>query len=587
MITNTDLFAGAGGSSTGMVHSGVRVVIAANHWDLACDVHQANHPTTDHAVADIHQANPRFFPRTDTLWASPECTKWTVASGRAAADLEPALIENPLSDEAAQRSRMLMYDVPRFAEHHQYRAVMVENVVDVATRPKYKNAFDIWLHEMTKLGYQHRVISLNSMHAQTGGLPAPQSRDRLYVGFWRKGDKPIDFEPALRPAAWCPRCDQVIEARQAWKPGRSVGKYRQQYVYVCNSCGTAVEPGWLPAASAIDWTIPGMRFGDKPRAAKTRARVAAGIARYWLPLIVEAGGHTWDAADSKHPQHGDPDAYYRVWPADQPLRALHGTATKALAIPVEGRDGKTALPIDYPLRTMTTRNETALAFMLEQRFEYRTRSLDEPMATLTANDTGKALVQPFLAELRGGGSTARPAGDPLATITASGNHHGLVVPAGGSWNDDARPVTDPHRALTTSDAYALVSPYYGNSAEALPIDRPLGTLTTHDKYALIMRNFSARGDEGMMSTPAHEPLRTLTTQGNQSLLTPGDLATAEAMVDDCRFRMLEPHEVAAGMAFPADYQWQGSKRNRVKMAGNAVTPPAARDLMSCVVEALG
>lgn len=57
MITNTDLFAGAGGSSTGMVHSGVRVVIAANHWDLACDVHQANHPTTDHAVADIHQGH--------------------------------------------------------------------------------------------------------------------------------------------------------------------------------------------------------------------------------------------------------------------------------------------------------------------------------------------------------------------------------------------------------------------------------------------------------------------------------------------------------------------------------------------------
>lgn len=550
-ITNTDLFAGAGGSSTGMVAAGVHVTIAANHWDLACSVHQANHPTTDHAIADIHQANPHYFPKTDTLWASPECTKWTVASGRAAADLEPALIEDPLADEAAQRSRMLMYDVPRFAEVHQYRAVMVENVVDVATRPKYKNAFDIWLHEMTKLGYDHRVISLNSMHAQAGGLPAPQSRDRLYVGFWRKGDKPIDFEPALRPSAWCPRCTKVIEARQAWKPGRSVGKYRQQYVYVCNGCGTTVEPGWLPAASAIDWSIPGLRFGDKPRAPKTRARVAAGIARYWLPLIVEAAGHTYDAADPKHPQYGDPDSYYRAWPVDHPLRALHGTATKALAIPVEGRDGKAALPTDHPLRTMTTRAETALA---------------------------------FIAELRGGGSGARSTGDPLSTVTASGNHHGLVVPAGGTWNDDARPTDDPHRALTTRDAYALVSPYYGNSAEALPIERPLGTLTTHDKYALIMRNNSGGAE---MTTPATEPLRTLTTGGHQSVITPGDLAAAEAMVDDCRFRMLAPHEVAAGMAFPTDYQWEGSNRNRVKMAGNAVTPPAARDLMSCVVEALG
>ncbi len=564
-LTNTDLFAGAGGSSTGMVAAGVEVRIAANHWDLACSVHQANHPTTDHAIADIHQANPHFFPKTDTLWASPECTKWTVASGRAAADLEPALIEDPLADEAAQRSRMLMYDVPRFTEVHQYRAVMVENVVDVATRPKYKHAFGIWLHEMTKLGYDHRVISLNSMHAQTLGMPAPQSRDRLYVGFWRRGDKPIDFEPALRPSASCPRCDQVVEARQAWKPGRSVGKYRQQYIYVCGSCGTAVEPGWLPAASAIDWTIPGLRFGDKPRAPKTRARVAAGIARYWLPLIVEAGGHTYDAADPKHPQYGHPDAYYRAWPADHPLRALHGTATKALAIPVEGRDGKAALPVDHPLRTMTTRAETALA---------------------------------FIAELRGGGSDARSTGDPLSTVTASGNHHGLVVPAGGTWNDAyALVMTNNHRnrartvgeelpTLTTATVQALVSPYYGNSAEALPIERPLGTLTTHDKYALIMRNVNNRG-EGDLCSPVNEPIRTLTASVPQSLITPGDMATAEAMVDDCRFRMLEPHEVAAGMAFPTDYQWQGSKRNRVRMAGNAVTPPAARDLMSCVVEALG
>lgn len=588
-LTTTDLFAGAGGSSTGMVAAGVSVKIAANHWDLAIAVHNANHPTTDHAIADIHQADPHYFPKTDVLWASPECTKWTVASGRAAADLEPALIEDPLADEAAQRSRMLMYDVPRFAEVHRYRAIIVENVVDVATRAKYKNAFDLWLHEMSKLGYAHRVISLNSMHAQTGGLPAPQSRDRLYVGFWRIGDKPVDFEPALRPSAWCGRCQRVVESRQAWKPGRSVGKYRQQYIYVCGTCGRQVEPGWLPAYTAIDWTLPGQRIGDrgKPLADKTRARIAAGIARYWRPLIVEAGGHTYDAASPNHPQHGDPGAYYRAWPADDPLRALHGSLSKALAVPVEGRDGKTALPVDHPMRTMTTRAETALAFMLERRFEYRTRSLDEPMATLTANDTSKALVQPFIAELRGGGSDARSVGDPLATVTASGNHHGLVVPAGGTWNDEARSTDDAHRAFTTRDAYALVAPYYGASDSAHPVTNPLGTLSTKDHHALIMRNFTPRGGAAMMSTPADEVLRTLTTQGNQSLITPGEVEAARAMVDDCQFRMLEPHEVAAGMAFPSDYQWQGSKRNRVKLAGNAVTPPAARDLMACVAEALG
>jgi DNA (cytosine-5)-methyltransferase 1 len=48
------------------------------------------------------------------------------------------------------------------------------------------------------------------------------------------------------------------------------------------------------------------------------------------------------------------------------------------------------------------------------------------------------------------------------------------------------------------------------------------------------------------------------------------------------------------MAFPADYVWQPvdrlkpvSNRDLVKAAGNAVTPPAARDLVAAAVESLG
>jgi len=90
-----------------------------------------------------------------------------------------------------------------------------------------------------------------------------------------------------------------------------------------------------------------------------------------------------------------------------------------------------------------------------------------------------------------------------------------------------------------------------------------------------------------MTTPASEYLRTLTTTAQQSIITPGDIAAAEAHVDDCLFRMLEPEEVAAGMAFPADYIWGGPRRERVKLCGNAVTPPAARDLIAAVAAALG
>ena len=74
MLTLTDLFAGAGGSSTGAIQiPGVEVRLAANHWQKAVEVHNANHPGADHLCADISAYDPRRIRSTDLLWASPEC----------------------------------------------------------------------------------------------------------------------------------------------------------------------------------------------------------------------------------------------------------------------------------------------------------------------------------------------------------------------------------------------------------------------------------------------------------------------------------------------------------------------------------
>jgi DNA (cytosine-5)-methyltransferase 1 len=133
--------------------------------------------------------------------------------------------------------------------------------------------------------------------------------------------------------------------------------------------------------------------------------------------------------------------------------------------------------------------------------------------------------------------------------------------------------------------HALVAPYYGNSTPR-PTSEALPTVTTVDRHALVMRNNSSSGDGAEMVTPVREPYRTMTTTGHQSILTPGDLAAAEAQVDDVMFRMLEPAEVIAAMAFPDTYVVLGNRREQVRMAGNAVTPPAARDLVAAVVESL-
>src|SRR5690606_30403849 len=116
-------------------------------------------------------------------------------------------------------------------------------------------------------------------------------------------------------------CDIVAPSVQAFKPGRTVGRYRAQYLYLCRTCNKAVEPGWLPAASIIDWSNPGEVIGDR-LADKTRRRIAAGIARYWGPTVVEAAGNQYDAADPKHRSYGDPDDYYRAWSTNDPLKTL-------------------------------------------------------------------------------------------------------------------------------------------------------------------------------------------------------------------------------------------------------------------------
>lgn len=566
-----DWFCGAGGATQG-AHAvpGIVPVLAANHDQLAIDTHSTNFPDVEHFRGDIRDLDVARHPYAEIFWASPECTNWSQAKGKVADyAAAPGLFDEPDVADDVARSRALMQDVIRYLEGMQVRqqpvlAGVVENVTDI----RKWTLWAAWLGRIQGLGYRTRLIALNSMHAQPRRTPyAPQSRDRLYLAYWHESlGRDPDWDRWLRPVAHCPSCDLDVAAVQHWKrPGQDMGRYKQQYVYRCPTAtcrGQIVEPYFVPALAAIDWSLPGQRIGDraKPLAEKTRARITAGIARYWRePMHIEAAGNTYDAADPKHAQHGEPNAYYRAWPMSEAIKTLTTLETKALVVPVEGRDGKQAQSADQAMRTQTARNESGLAvpFLTQHRFEYRTAPVSEAAPTMSASGNHLGVVQPpFVTELRGGGSDARPVTEPIATVTASGNHHGLVAP------------------------------YYGTADAARPPEWPLGALTTRDRYALVMRNNTARGDQGQMLTPVHEYLRTLTTAGHQSLVTPGDLEAAAALVDDCYFRMFEPHEIHAGMAFVPDYIVLGTKRDKVKQLGNAVTPPVAEVLVAALVECI-
>ena len=77
-----DLFAGAGGFSTGAEAAGVNVVWVGNHWQLAVDTHAANHPNAIHVCQDLHQADWRKVPKRDVCLASPACQGHSPARGK-------------------------------------------------------------------------------------------------------------------------------------------------------------------------------------------------------------------------------------------------------------------------------------------------------------------------------------------------------------------------------------------------------------------------------------------------------------------------------------------------------------------------
>lgn len=430
-ITLTDLFCGAGGSTTGAIQiPGVQVVMAANHSRHAIDTHQANHPNTKHDCADISQVVPQRYPATDILWASPECTNHSGAKGvkRDHGEWNDGLFAPDGTDEAAIRSRATMWDVVRFAEAHAYRIIIVENVVENrwwGPKARPGAVHDAWLAAIKAWGYEHRAVYLNSMFAAALGDPAAQNRDRKYDVFWHAGDRAPDFDKWLRPWANCP-AHGWVRALQGWKttklcsPLQPWGRYgaKRQYVWRCprTECRNAViEPVTRPAADIIDWDLPATAIKDRDAAgldklaANTMRRIRAGFEQFTRPYLV----------------------------------------------PVEGRDGKQPMPVDRPMRTCSTRNETGIA------------------------------LPPYMVELRGGSSSHRAITEPLAAVCAGGNHHGvvtapdMVLPYYSS--SSAQPAARPMPTVTTVEGAAAL---YGGTVRTAE-DMRFRMLEPHEYQAAM------------------------------------------------------------------------------------------------------
>ncbi len=586
-----DEFTGFGGSLQGILAvPGVVGTFAANHDPYVIAVSRHNYPWLEHFEGDVQRHDVTKFRPCALFSASPACPKFTGANGQprdfdqSNQEFIPGLEKHP--DPAAVRSRLLMNEVLRYLHAmwlsgQPVLAGMVENVVEARRWDQWSS----WLAAFHGMRYKTRVIAFNSMHAEpVRTLRCPQSRDRLFVGYWLEAlGRDPDWDKWLRPSAYCPRCQQVVRAVQVFKdPRNDMGRYRAQYLYRCprKGCARAVEPETLGAHAAVDWTLPGTPIGerDEPLAPKTMARIGTGVLKFAVPHLAPSGG-TWREKPT---------------PVDAPMptrttRQCDGIAVPPMLVPCERRPGKDARPISEPARTQTCRNETALA------------------------------LPPFVTTLRGGGSAKTPTstGQALSTVTASGNHHGLV--GGGAFyvknytgrpQDRVRPIATPLGAVTTSDHHALVTTaatemlvsYYGNG-KAAPVSDPVGALSTRDRYARASTALAGIDPDAVAREVAQidrisaliealpkRPKGAPKSQAQLELEAKAQVA-AERMtaagLDQVDFRMLEPHEIRRAMSFSDEHTVPfGSKRAVVRGYGNAVTAPVAEVIFSALVEAV-
>jgi len=219
-----------------------------------------------------------------------------------------------------------------------------------------------------------------------------------------------------------------------------------------------------------------------------------------------------------------------------------------------------------------------------------------PLAEATINRIAAGLKKfggksagPFLVMLYGS-NNVRSVDKPLPTVTAGGQHIGLCEPfilphPHGSnigevlKNTPARSVDRPLQSITAKSGnyIGLVEPFITilkGQSKVRGIDKPLPTVTTNSHLCLCEPFLIKYNGQGKAKS-INEPLDTITTKDRFGLVETAEL--------DIRFRMLQPHELAAAMSFDHDYEFKGTKADRVRQIGNAVPVRTAKALCEALL----
>lgn len=574
-----DVFCGWGGSSQGIHAAGATVKAAANHNALAIECHSRNFPKTDHWQADLvdpgskNYRDPSDLPRARFAWFSPSCTHHSQANAKKVYQrgLQIAMFEDEEWDEQeyvnSERSRVTMSCVLRYVDAKRPDILVVENVLEVTQWGPGKDGstFKWWMTEVRNLGYEVECCFFNSMFFP----PCPQSRDRVYIVCWRKGNRKPDL--AYRPPAFCASdsCGgRMVAAVQSWKPATKAwrgmaawGKYGSQYIYRCPGCRAPVHPASWMAISAIDWSDLGPTLGERKRpvAESTKERIRRAIRKFWyappvlLPGPVEAMGAQVEAAHGASVEFkgatargaevtidngGSPQRYAanRSKLLTEPLPSLtqknaSGMATLAAGIPMRsGRDRSHGM--DDPFATiMQSGGYGALMLLVKnnggvEEAGYRGHHTGLPLGAVTSHPT-QSLVA--LIPNRTNNVGRHPA-EGLAPVMTSATQ-GVIVAAAGNTSERlgqtrARHQSESLFSQTQTNEFAFAAlPTFRGCAEVNPGERgvgePLGTVSAGGIHHSLVTAAWSKINGGPCDTAWHgvdESLNTVTSRDTHGLV---------------------------------------------------------------------
>jgi DNA (cytosine-5)-methyltransferase 1 len=616
----------------------IQTFIAINHDPTAIATHEANHPWAKHFCQDVAAVRPiEAVPsgRVDLLLAGPECVfhsnaagdrpindqsrqgAWSVLDWLNDLYVKTVIIENvpefmkwgPLNHDRKRNKKLagqtfIQYikAIESIGYNVEYRVLCAADYGDPTSRER--------LFILAKRKGTGKIVWPEPTHCD----PRKLKTQKRQINMFNIGH---DLKP------WRTAREDVID----WTipPGESIFGRKKP-----------LSPNTMKRVWAGLWKF-GLKNLILPNEGVHRGNAARPVDQPFPTILASrGGGHLVEPYIIK--QYGTNDAASVNGP--MPTVTSGGTHL-GLAEPmlvdlsafIVNAGGPEVAPrsVDEPLNTVLTRDHLGVVrtFMLGQQSEARPRSIDEPVPTV-ATAGAISLIEPYIVGFGGPEGSARPKSvdAPLTTVltenrlgliepfvmpvshgardtrthsvdgplpTITGVHNlGVVQPfmlaidQTGSQSDQTRSVDMPLGTVTTKNRLALVEPYIvpyytsrkGQSARAHNINDPMPTVVCDNRFALV-EPFIVQFNGTSLASSVDEPLRTITTRDRFALCVPL-LRMAEGRIGcillDIRFRMFQPHELAAAMSFPKSYIWRSAKpskkkaitkKEHVKLIGNA------------------